>query len=92
MLVVSLLVGVACAFAARAMAERKGRNPGTWAAIGFLFGLIGLLILVCMPSLATDVAYAADTGPMKSCPHCLARIEASAGMCDRCGRDQSRAA
>ena len=98
MIVVSLVIGAACAFAAYNLAEKKGRNPGAWAAVGFLFGLIGLLVLVCMPSRDTESYIAAGSytpsaeRPMRSCPYCVARIEADAAACSYCGRNLPQAA
>ena len=98
MFVVSLLIGAACAFAAYNLAQKKGRSQGAWAAVGFFFGLIGLLVLVCMPSRTDDGYIAAGSyapsgpTPMRSCPYCVARIEASAMACGYCGRSVPQAA
>ena len=31
------------------VANEKGRSAGAWAILGFLFGLIALLIIICLP-------------------------------------------
>lgn len=46
----SLLIwAVMFAIGCGCIAEEKGRSVGAWATWGFFFGLIALLIIVCLP-------------------------------------------
>lgn len=46
----SLLIwAVMYAIGCGCIAEEKGRSAGAWALLGFFFGLIALLIIVCLP-------------------------------------------
>lgn len=47
--IVSLAVGVACAFGGYFIAKGKNRNAGLWAVLGFLFGLIALIVIAVLP-------------------------------------------
>ena len=44
-LIWSIIFGIVCGY----IANEKGRSAGTWAILGFFFGLIALLIIVCLP-------------------------------------------
>lgn len=46
----SLLIwAVAFAIGCGCIAKEKGRSAGLWAILGFLFNLIALFIIVCLP-------------------------------------------
>ena len=44
-LIWGIIFGIACGY----IANEKGRSSGAWLALGFLFGLIALLVIVCLP-------------------------------------------
>ncbi|MEX1013308.1 MAG: DUF4339 domain-containing protein [Waddliaceae bacterium] len=46
-----LLLLTSIAFLASYLASKKGRNPYAWFAIGFLLGILGVLLLLLLPSL-----------------------------------------
>jgi len=48
MLVVPIVLGVLWACLARQMAEKRGRSVRLWFAMGFLFGLVAILVLACI--------------------------------------------
>ena len=50
-MVCPLIVGVICAIICGIIANSKGRSVGGWAALGFFFGLIPLIIVACLPNL-----------------------------------------
>ena len=54
LLIVSMTVGLLTAY----LADKRGRNAFAWFGLGFLFGLLALVVLYLIPSLAT--AKAAD--------------------------------
>jgi MFS family permease len=90
----SLVAGLVFGGAAGLLATRKGRRPHVWFGIGVLFGLIGFLVLVFMPTIEDAAAGAADpalTATM-SCPYCTARIPAQALVCSHCEHTLARAA
>ena len=55
-------------------AHQKGRNPVIWFFIGLLIGLIGCLIVWCLPK-------------MKKCPSCMKRVDRRATRCRFCQID-----
>jgi predicted PurR-regulated permease PerM len=46
----SVLLGILFGFICSYLAKNRGRNPRTWFILGLLFGLIGLIILLVLPS------------------------------------------
>lgn len=44
-LIWSIIFAIGCGY----IANEKGRSAGGWAIWGFFFGLIALLIIVCLP-------------------------------------------
>ena len=44
-LIWSIIFTIACSY----IANEKGRSAGAWAILGFFFGLIALLIIICLP-------------------------------------------
>ena len=44
-LIWGIIFGIACGY----IANEKGRSAGAWLILGFLFGLIALIIIVCLP-------------------------------------------
>ena len=55
-------------------AHQKGRNPVIWFFIGLLLGLIGCLIVWCLPK-------------MKKCSSCMKRVDGRATRCRFCQID-----
>ncbi len=45
-----LIISVACAFGCAKIAERKNRGVGLWGVLGFVLGLIGLVIVAVLPA------------------------------------------
>ena len=43
-MIIGVIVGLACAVWAFQRAEKLGRSPILWAAVCFLFGLVGMLV------------------------------------------------
>ncbi len=46
-----LIVGIITGFIAAAIASAKGRSVVAWFFVGFLIGIIGIIIVACMPNL-----------------------------------------
>ena len=44
-LIWGIIFGIACGY----IANEKGRSAGAWSLLGFFFGLIALIIIVCLP-------------------------------------------
>lgn len=44
-LIWGIIFGIACGY----IANEKGRGAITWSTLGFFFGLIALLIIICLP-------------------------------------------
>ena len=53
---VFLFVGVIMGIISAAIASSKGRNPIGWGFLGFLVGLIGVIIVACLPNLKEEQA------------------------------------
>ena len=46
----ALICWLICAYVAYEIAKSKGRDPITWAIIGFLFSLLGVILVAMLPS------------------------------------------
>jgi hypothetical protein len=68
-----------------AIARAKHRNPSPWFWGGFFFGIIALIVVLCVPSKAVVAA----AGTVKTCPYCVSEIPISATVCRFCQRDLS---
>lgn len=44
-LIWSIMFAIGCGL----IANEKGRSAGAWSLLGFFFGLIALLIIICLP-------------------------------------------
>lgn len=78
------------AFATAAVARGKGLNYGGWWVVGFLFGLVGLLIAAVMPSrmpTGSTVGGVYSAQGTARCPFCAEPIQPQAVVCRWCGRD-----
>lgn len=49
-----LAVGFIMAYSGYNVAKSKGRGPKRWAVIGFLFGLLGLVVLLVLPKIENE--------------------------------------
>ncbi|MCD4824966.1 MAG: DUF4339 domain-containing protein [Phycisphaerae bacterium] len=56
-MMVHIIVGVICGIISAAIASSKGRSVVAWLLLGFLFGLIPLIIVACLPNLKEQQAY-----------------------------------
>ena len=45
-----VLIWIICAIACAFIAQKKKRNVGGWLCLGFLFGILSLLLLLCLPA------------------------------------------
>jgi hypothetical protein len=45
-----LVMWVACGIGGAMIAGSKGRNAAAWGILGFLFGLIGLVVIALLPA------------------------------------------
>ena len=74
------------------IAGRKGRSVGGWIVGGLLLGLIGLIIVACLPPLNTQTTYHTTTrvqttnAPQKYCSHCSKIFRTTGAYCPDCGR------
>ena len=46
----ALICWLICAYVAYEIAKSKGRNPITWGIIGFLFSILGVVLVAILPS------------------------------------------
>jgi len=57
LVIVQLIIGLICGGIAAAVASQKGRSPVAWFFGGFFLGLIGLVIVACLPNLKEQEAH-----------------------------------
>lgn len=57
LIVFQMFYGVICGIIAAVVASKKGRNVPGWVCGSFFLGLIGLVILACLPNLIAERAY-----------------------------------
>lgn len=79
-LFVFLVNGTIFALACAHVAGGKGKDPGTWAFIGFLLGVIGLLII----GLSEKDSNSENSG-LKRCSQCAEDVKFEAKICRFCG-------
>ena len=67
------------------LAEQKGYSTGAWFFLGFLFGVVGLIACVGLPSAneSRDV-YNRDESLVKRCPRCAELVRIEASVCRFC--------
>ena len=46
----ALICWLICAYISYEIAKSKGRNAGVWAVIGFLFSILGVILVAILPS------------------------------------------
>jgi hypothetical protein len=80
MMLFLLVIWSAVAAVCAAVAKSKGRSPEAWFALGFLFSLVALFVLACLPSLAAPVRI------QSYCIHCGAALSQVGNFCSWCGR------
>jgi hypothetical protein len=51
--ILGLVIAVVCAYVCYRIALSKGRQPVGWAILGFVFPLIGLIVIAVLPSKRT---------------------------------------
>ena len=54
LVVVYLVVAIAIVVIAWRVADDRGRRPGVWGGLAFLFGIFALLVLILLPSKAEE--------------------------------------
>jgi hypothetical protein len=52
--VIVVVIWIVCGVASAAIAKVKNRDPVTYGAVGFFFGVIGLIVAIAVPSLKVD--------------------------------------
>jgi hypothetical protein len=72
-----IILWVVFAIICGSIASAKGRSSVTWAILGFIGGLISMLILACLPKIE----------PMKKCPNCANEVKQEAMACYHCGKE-----
>ena len=61
LVVVYLVVAIAIVVIAWRVADDRGRRPGVWGGLAFLFGIFALLVLILLPSKAEERQAARST-------------------------------
>ncbi|HIJ66127.1 MAG TPA: hypothetical protein HPP77_09280 [Candidatus Hydrogenedentes bacterium] len=79
-----IVVGIFFGGVAAAIAGQKGRGELRWFIVGFLFHIIGLIV-VFLPAVPKE-------GVLRKCPKCAEVIKAEATVCRYCGSEVARVA
>jgi len=89
-LVVVLFVGVICAAVGGLITSSKGQGAATGIVLGFLLGVIGLIIaLVMRPAPRGDRPGTRVALRTRECPHCRELMRRDASVCPHCQRDST---
>ena len=76
MLLPAIIVGIFFGVVAAVIARYKGRNEFVWFVVGFLFQIIGLIVVFFPPVV--------KMGVNKLCPRCAEIVKANATLCKHC--------
>jgi hypothetical protein len=74
-----IALGILFGLVAAVIASQKGRSRLLWFFVGFIFQIIGLVVLFLPP--------VAKAGVMKKCQACAEIVKAEAKVCRFCGRE-----
>jgi len=84
-------IWIICAVLAFGIASAKGRSELLWAALGFIFGPLAVLILLVSPKTGEkSTQEALRDGELSICPYCKEPIKANAIKCKHCQSDLSK--
>ena len=83
--IASIVIDIIIIRASVKIANNKGRNGAAWGWTAFFFGLIALIIVVCLP----DISYVSTKKTSTyswSCPFCGKLNYGQHSICNGCGR------
>lgn len=83
-----LIAWLVFCFVAAALAPGRGRRPGIWFLISFLFSpLVGIILVLALPSKKHEQAERAENANRRPCPRCGEKIARSASVCRFCNTE-----
>lgn len=83
-----VIQAIASGVCAGIVAGAKGRSGGEWFAMGFFFGIFGLIAAAGLPTTSKEnpsLDTGSDEGMVRVCPDCLEQIRPAAVICPHCG-------
>ena len=87
-ILVMLIFGVICGV----IADSRGRSTLRWSLLGFLLPLVGLILVLALPSLKTGLPKNGYIDPTtgvarekRTCPDCAEEVLKAAKICKYCG-------
>ncbi len=81
----AIIVSISCASGAVIIAEKKGYKGAAlagWCFVGLFFNLLGIIIVLIIPTKAEGYVL---QGKMKVCPFCKEAVQVDAILCKHCG-------